>query len=347
MSSANPKDHSLPLVHFASRDQLNIIQFNVENLFLFLDVYAGQDLKKMTTQEWKKLSTSITPNKELAKTWGLAHTIQDTKADIVMLNEVGSIDSLKNFNELFLANQFDCFLEEGNSNRGIDVGYLIRKDLKLKSVLISHKNRPIDFLYPHETVTSAGGKSHYFSRDVAELRLFHEESNTLVLVILLTHLKSKLDPDGIDVQGRLRRGAELKMLMQIYKEVETEVGAQTPILVAGDFNGIAAKNSMEDEFKSIYENTDLLDALEVAEKPQEERFTQVQIMHSGKRNYIQIDYILMNKILMPYVDKSQTRVYRFKSDLNIELPIPNNIDERDRLPSDHYPVVLCLKKNPT
>jgi endonuclease/exonuclease/phosphatase family metal-dependent hydrolase len=324
------------------RKELNFVQLNAENLFLFLDVYAGQDLQKMTESEWKKLSTSVTPNKPLGKTWALAKAITDIQADVVMLNEVGGLESLENFNKHFLGDQFHCQLKEGNSNRGIDVGYLIRKDLNIKTVLISHKNRPIQFLYPHEESTPAGGKSHYFSRDVAELRLFRQQENTPFLVILLTHLKSKLDPNGIDSAGRKRRAAELNTLVAIYNEVSHEVGAHTPIMVAGDFNGVVAKNGMEPEFQPLHENTNLVDILESAQVSEEDRYTQVQILHSGKILLLQIDYIFGSPKLLPAILASGSHVYRYKSELGVALAVPKNMDERDLLPSDHYPVVASL-----
>ena len=186
-----------------SKNTLRLVQYNVENLFLAMDLYKDQDLNTMSESEWRKVGTSTTPNKSLRKTLALAEIVKDLDPDILMLNEVGGIEAIENFNKYFLNSQYKVYLKEGNSRRGIDVGYLVRSDLKVKVVHITHKDRPIDFLYPHENQTPAGGKSHYFSRDVSELRLFKPGDTSPRLTLLLTHLKSKLDSDKVDFEGKV------------------------------------------------------------------------------------------------------------------------------------------------
>lgn len=329
---------------FASdRQKLRLVQFNVENLFLFLDMWNGQDLKTMNDIEWKKVSSSLTPNKPLKKVWELARVLFDIDADIIMLNEVGGEESLQNFAKYFLNDQYVPYLKEGNSARGIDVGYLLKRDLNVKPILISHKDRPINFLYPHETTTPSGGKSHYFSRDVAELRLFAPNENSPRLVILLTHLKSKLDPENIDINGRKRRAAELKTLVDIYNEVRQELTDKVPVIVAGDFNGIAYGPGLEPEFHYLHDNSDLLEVLEIAEAPDHERFSQVQVINGGKNYPIHIDYIFVSPQLRDKVVKEETRIYFYKNELGQRIPLPQSLEDRERLPSDHYPLVLTLK----
>jgi endonuclease/exonuclease/phosphatase family metal-dependent hydrolase len=321
---------------------LRLVQFNVENLFIYLDLMKKQDLSKITESEWQNLSSSSTPNKPLKKIHDLVKILREIDADIIMLNEVGGLESIENFNKHFMGPGYKTLLKEGNSSRGIDVGYLIKESLELKPVLISHKDRPIQFLYPHEKQTPAGGKSHYFSRDVAELRLFRANDTSPSLTILLTHLKSKLDPEKIDSEGKLRRAAELKTLVEIYNEIKEELGPSTPILVCGDFNGIASRTNTEPEFLPLHDQTDLMDVLEVSQKPTGERFTQVQISHSGKQNLVQIDYIFCSPNLAPKIIGEQTYVYRYKGLTDLPAPTPKNLEERSNYASDHYPVVLTL-----
>jgi len=322
---------------------LRLVQFNVENLFLFLDQYRGQDLKKITEAEWQKLSSSTTQNKPLKKAWGLAEVIRDIDPDILMLNEVGGIESLENFNKYFLQSKYKPLLKEGNSNRGIDVGYLVKNDLPFRELLLTHRDRPLNFLYPHQTQTASGGKSHYFSRDVSELRLFRSGENTPCLVVMLTHLKSKLDAEGIDPEGKLRRAAELKTLVALYKDVRRELGEGVPVVVSGDFNGVASPHGTENEFLPLYQETDLKDTLELAQRPLNERCTQVQITPNGRQNLVQIDYVFVSSQLNDMVDTEKTRVYYYKSELGHTAPLPRNLDERSMLPSDHYPIVVEIK----
>ncbi len=322
---------------------LRLVQFNVENLFIYLDLLKKQDPQKITEVEWQSLTSATTPNKSLRKINALVQVLKDIQPDIIMLNEVGGEESLENFNKHFLSSGYVPYLKEGNSNRGIDVGYLVRAGLEYKMVLLTHKDRPIHFLYPHETQTPAGGKSHYFSRDVAELRLFKPSQNSPELTILLTHLKSKLDSDKIDPEGKRRREAELKTLVEIYNEVKEELGANTPVLVCGDFNGVASKLGTEPEFAHLHEKADLVDVLELANRPPEERYTQVQITPQGKQHLLQIDYILASPSLCDKVIAEGTYVYRYKGPTGLPASVPRNLEERSLYASDHYPVVLTLK----
>ena len=318
------------------------LQFNVENLFIYMDLWKGQDLKELSEADWQKMTTSTTPNKPLKKIWQIAQIIDELKPEIIFLNEVGGEESLKHLSTHFLQTAYMPLLKEGNSPRGIDVGYLLRADVGLKPVLISHKDRPINFLYPHETQTAAGGKSHYFSRDVGELRLFRPEETTPCLVCLVVHLKSKLDADMIDGEGRLRRAAELKALVDIYNEIKEELGSDVPVILGGDLNGVADPRSHEPEFKYLYENSDLIESFELAQLPDSKRVTQVQIRPDSKRIETQIDYFFVSPSLKDKVISEETGAYFFKSDLGMDRPHPSSLEEKSELPSDHYPIRLTL-----
>lgn len=327
----------------AGPSQLKIVQFNVENLFIYMDLYEGQDLSSMDQKNWKQVSGSSTPNKPIHKIRALANSIEDMSPDIVGLNEVGGEESLRNFNKYFLNEAYEVHIKEGNSLRGIDVGYLVKKNLGLKPLLLSHKNRPIDFLYPHEEATASGGKSHYFSRDVLELRLFEPGKNSPGLVLLLTHLKSKLDSDGVDFEGRLRRHAELKTLVKIYNEVRKELGSEAGLLVLGDLNGVARKGVHEAEFNELHSDTDLIDSFTLLNMEESQKLSQVQIDRDGKQNVMQIDYIFVSPNLADHVKEDEGGPYFYKTELGNEAPLPKNLEERDRLPSDHYPVRITLQ----
>lgn len=296
-------------------------------------------MEKISERAWQNLSTSITPNKPIAKLRWLARTITELDPNILCLNEVGGLESLQNFNRFFLNDQYEPYLIEGNSHRGIDVGYLLKKGHEFKPLLISHKDRPIDFLYPHESEGPGKAKSHYFSRDVAELRLFSPVDSSVQLVILLTHLKSKLDPDLIDYQGRKRREAELKALVRIYNEIRAELPGK-PIFVCGDMNGVAQKANYEAEFQALYEMTDLIEPFGQLGLDPQKCISQVQISNNQTVRNMQIDYIFVSPEIMPHILNANCGAYFFKSELGVDENLPKTLDERLRLPSDHYPVVL-------
>ncbi len=332
--------------------RLRLAEFNVENLFLLLDHYQGQDLSRISEEEWQRLTISTTGNKPILHVRALARVFLDIDADIFMLCEVGGKESLENFNKHFLQDKYKVHLIEGNSERGIDLGYLVKKSLPFKYDLISHKQRTIDFLYPHERQTKLTGytdrpsgqiTSHRFSRDVLELRVFKEGQVEPVIIAMQVHLKSQLDRDRIDPLGRDRRKAELEKLVKIYKEIEDEFKGQVPIVLGGDFNGIAAKTNTDNEFKALYRETQLIDALEAAAAEDKFRYTFMQISAWRRTNLRQLDYLFISPGLRQNVDPKGTYVYRFKDEWGMTAPPPISLEEKRRLPSDHYPVVLTLQ----
>ena len=326
---------------------LKMMQLNAENLFVFVDHEPSKNIENLSEKEWKALSSATTPNKPLYKCRWLAESIMDADPDIIFLNEVGGTESIHNFNKYFLKNTYIPYLIEGNSDRGIDVGYLVHRRLPYHYELITHKNRPLHFLYPHERQLRLGdpptAKTHYFSRDCSELRVYTDEkSRTLKMIFFLVHLKSKLDPEGIDPSGKDRRAAELKTLVDIYKESEQEF-PEIPKVVAGDFNGYAAKDGCHEEFQLLHATTDLAEVFELSGKPIDQRYTQIQFNRSGGALGLHIDYIFLSSHWHKNVIADETYVYMYRSDLKVKLPYSATIEQRQHLPSDHYPVLTKIK----
>lgn len=328
-----------------------IAQLNAENLFVYLDDLTERDWRRLTEKEWQRLSQATVPNKSITKTLWLADSLLHIDADIVCINEVGGQESLANFTRFFLGGKYVPHLIEGNSDRGIDIGYLVKKDFQLRPELRTHKNRPIQFLYPHEQQTGLfnqpdfekTAKSHYFSRDCAELRLYGTDSSKPALVMLLVHLKSKLDPDGIDPEGKERRRAEVNTLVNIYREVRAEFNPPVPVIVSGDFNGCARKDRLSEEFAHLG-TTDLENVIEIIGQDGEQAATQIQFNRGGQIQCLQIDFIFISPDLKKHLVGEGVEVFRYHSDLNVPLPLPQTLDQRLYMPSDHYPVVALFNK---
>lgn len=333
---------------------LKFCLLNAENLFLMFDQTPGKEALQLKEYQWQRLSVSVYENKPLKKTLDLAKALKEINADIIMLCEVGGFESLKNFNQLFMDGAYSPCLIEGNSERNIDVGFLIRKNLPFYFDLQSNKNRPINYLYPHERESLKSGypvkggritSSHKFSRDVAELRLFTSDKEKPFLIILLAHLKSRLDPDRIDPNGFERRRAELLTLLEIYKELET-VHPEVPLMVAGDFNGNAGAINTDEEFKELYASTPLKDVLEVNQLTPEERATFYQVRNGGRAEGRQIDFAFLSPKMQALLKPQSTYVYRYRDEFGSPFPIPKNLDAKLSLPSDHYPVVFEIEGAP-
>lgn len=335
---------------------LKVLLLNAENLFLLSDDELNPDHLKLDEARWKRLSTSVYDNKSLLKTKALASVILEENPDLILFCEIGGLESLKNFNRLFLNDGYSAALVEGNSDRNIDIGYLVRKNIGFYFDLVSNKTRPINYLYPHERVGleqesfPGMGKnpptSHKFSRDAAELHLFLNSRDNPFLVLVLTHLKSRLDPDGIDPSGFERRQAELRTLIEIYGELEARFENKVPIMVAGDFNGQAGKNITDLEFSELYKRTRLEDVCELASLPTDQRATYYQVSRGHKVDGRQLDYCFLSPALAPHLKKDSVRVYRYKDHLGIPMDPPTTLDAKLLLPSDHYPLVFELQNLP-
>lgn len=334
--------------------QLKVMVFNAENLFLLSDSELKPEHLKLDPIQWNRLSTSIYENKSLDKLKSISQIIHDENPDVILFCEVGGLESLQNFNRLFLKEIFSPALIEGNSDRHIDIGFLIRKNLGVYFDIVSNKNRPLNFLYPFEKQSLENGYpikkaidgSHRFSRDVAELHFFQNTREKPSLIVLLAHLKSRLDPEGIDPNGFERRSAELKTLLEIYKELDQRFSHQLPIIVAGDFNGNASATQTDPEFIAIYQTTTLKDACQLAGLSAEKSATYYQVNRNSKTEGRQIDYAFLNEIAASYLDNNSVKVYRYKDHLGQEFDPPQSLDIKMSYPSDHYPILFVLKNIP-
>lgn len=336
------------------------MELNAQDLFLRLSYrVAPKDLKGLTEDQWQQLGAGEAPLKPLRRLFGLAQAFDDVDPDIVMLCEVGGEESLREFNRLFLGGDYDTYFVPGNSDRGIECGFLVHRDLGLHVEIESHRDVPVDFLYPHErnpgampeVVARAGliplpprGKRR-LSRDVPELRLYRASAPKAEkpgLILLMTHLKSAVDPDGIDPGGIARRTAELRAILNVREAIAKRHGPSVPIVLAGDMNGHASRIDTASAFTPVYRETDLKDALELAGRALPDRMTHITFA-PGVTNASQLDYVLLPKALHERVVSEETYVYRYCYDGEWdERPIPTCLKERAALPSDHYPLVCTL-----
>ena len=340
---------------------MKLVSINCEDLFLFVDQLAFVDPTVLNEKQWQTLSVSTVENKPLAKCKALARELLFLDPDIIACSEVGGIESLENFSKLFLADQYRALLIEGNSDRGIDIGYLVHRRLNWGFDLRTHRNRPIGYLYPHERLSqqtnlpegsTARLTSQRFSRDVAELRILDQQSqDAVVAIVLCVHLKSARDPLGVDPFGRERREAEFRTLLTIYSEVRAETQQSVPVLVCGDFNGTVCGVKADPEFAELA-HTDLISIMGLSSSKVHEttptpdgpvsRFTWIGFNRFRPVSRKEIDFILLPKAFSHLVKQDQSGIHRYRNELGLPLPEPTTWDERARYPSDHLPVYVSL-----
>lgn len=303
---------------------LKVLILNAENLFIFMEHWKEEPIAQMNEIKWQKLNSGLIANKPLTKVQALGETILKIAPDLVMLTEVGGKVSLENFNQFFLKNSFQCFLEEGNSDRGIDMGFLLKKPWQGK--IVSHK----DYKLPHLRYTT-------FSRDVLKLEISYGEK--LVAQSLLVHLKSKLNSKGDDFEGRTRRAVEVLGLSEIIHQLPQNI----PILLGGDFNGAAGWPNPEPEFLPLYHRNELRDAALVAGLSEKERYSYIFFNHGGLRIEQQLDYLFLNEVAQKCLVPESVVFPRFTSATGESIPLPQKPWQKILMPSDHLPLYAELK----
>ena len=150
-----------------------------------------------------------------------ARVIREINADIQCVVEVENRTGLKHFNEQVISKvngePFDhVMLIDGNDDRGIDVGILLRGGYKIESI-VSH-------------VDDTEGNNLIFSRDCPEYSVLTPSGTKLL--VMINHLKSK--GYGTAAASNAKREKQASRARQIY-DVRISEGWEY-IVIAGDFN---------------------------------------------------------------------------------------------------------------
>ncbi len=298
---------------------LKVLVLNAENLFIFMEHWKGEPIAQMNEIQWQKLNSGLIGNKTLTKIQALATTITKISPDLIMLTEVGGMHSLENFNNYFLQGGYQPFLLEGNSDRGIDMGFLLRAPWSGK--IHSHK----EYKLPHSKYTT-------FSRDVLKLEIFLNEQ--LMANALLVHLKSKLNSKGDDFEGRTRRAVEVLGLSEIIHQLPQDV----PMILGGDFNGVASGLNPEPEFAPLNHKNNLQDAAMVAGLNESDRFSYVYFNQGGLRIEQQLDYLFLNQKAQGCLRKESVVFLRYTGVEGQLIPLPQKSWQKILMPSDHLPL---------
>lgn len=234
---------------------LKIASFNAENFYLLLDRPLSRDeLDALGGTAYRAMNPSIwNPNKDRAKIAAIADTILENDFDLVGMCEVGGLETLENFNALYLGGRYDCYLHEENSTRGIYAGALLKKGR-----------------FPGASARNVPGE---FSRNLLRLELGEEGGR---LEIFVVHLKSQRgDDNGIDF-----RINEVNRLASLVRRERC--------IVMGDFNGILIRGMHQFEYEPFLA-LPLCDVLAAVGIPPLERRTHYWFGNGTK--FSQLDYI--------------------------------------------------------
>ena len=246
---------------------ITVASFNCENLFTRFRFSAN--LKQSTIDnavkngfilDRKLFETIIEKERDLT-----AKAIKDTKADILGLQEVENLDTLKSFQSRFLKSYQYQYLIDGNDPRLIDVGVLSK-------IVAKH-------LVTHQFDKS--GKSKVFSRDCLEIEY---NLNGTPFTLFVNHFKSML---GGRSQTMARRKAQSQRVVQIVTDKFGSNPGNENFIIVGDLNDYMPSSGLHPLLSQPW-----LENVVQTRLPQSEQWTH---WYDREKSVSQLDYILVSK----------------------------------------------------
>jgi endonuclease/exonuclease/phosphatase family metal-dependent hydrolase len=269
--------------------RIKIGTFNAENLFLrykFLDKVMGIGGKKVDPNDFIDEGGNINMLKagfddiDDKQRKNTAQVILKNNPDVICLQEVENLETLKKFNSKYLNRRYPyAMLIDGNDIRKIDVGILSKLE--------------IDGVRTHQF--DKDKKGEIFSRDCLEADIILDKKGNKSLTLFVNHLKSRLGGEEETSEKRERQTARVAEILQ--ERFGNDKNASFAVL--GDFNDTPDAECLKpllDEMK--LENV-------VSRLPKNEQWT-----HYWKKETNQLDYILISKTLSKKNPKTLPKIER-------------------------------------
>ena len=308
--------------NFAKEKILTVTTYNVLNLKQMVGRYEPD------INTGKRVKTKPEKEKSQSQIDGVAEAIKELNPDILFLQEVEGEASLANFAEHDLQSQWRPLLINGNDSRGIHIGVLVKKTIPLKFEYVSHRDEPF-------SSESHPDLKRVFSRDFPVLIARSPKGGEPLFILAGVHGKSKRSENNQDPESREIRTAQAERMVEIIKYYQQKY-PKTPILIMGDFN---AEVHSEPEYEAL-RSFNLKDALDLTPNAlpvgDPGRITHTFHPNGGSTKASQLDSILLVPPHENIVLKAG--VFRYKNEDGSIKPIPKTYAEREKNPSDHYPL---------
>jgi hypothetical protein len=291
--------------------ELNVGTYNIYNFFKTVAPGGGEKPRELMV--------------------AMADMIKRNKLDVIVLEEMNSMQDLARFNDEFLERGYEIVVAPGNE-AGNKIAFLVKRDLPFHVELVSHAASTD--VYP---VT--GRPMRVFTRDAPALNIWagdQAEGESPFMVLVGVHNKSMRDRHG-DPDSTVLRTLQASATADIVRHYQRKWGEEVPVVVAGDFNSFLDSDVVR-PLTSILE-----DSLGMGSRPvpMNERIT-YSYVEVNPPVYSQLDAILVPPSLRDSVIESY--IDRYRDAQGNVLPLARTLPELDRtLPSDHFPVIMKLR----
>lgn len=307
---------------FSQKPSIRISTYNVLNLKEMVGRYEPD----LTTG--KRVKTQPEKAKSQHAIDGVADAIKEISPDLIFLQEVEGVESLGVFASNELNNQWRPLIIKGNDSRGIHIGVLIKDSIPLNFEYRSHRDEPL-------SIESHPSLNKVFSRDFPVLIAKTPNEDKPLFIMAGVHGKSKRTENSQDPESREIRTAQAERMVEVIKFYQ-ESYPNVPIIILGDFN---AEVNSEPEYQAL-RDFHLKDAFDLDPHPLPKgdpgRITHTFHPKEGSRKASQLDAILLTPEFEDLV--LSAKVYRYKNPDGTPKAIPTTYEEREKNPSDHYPV---------
>ncbi len=244
--------------------------------------------------------------------------IDQVAADIMVLQEVGSLQTLTELNARLKQPYEHSALVEGNSNRSIHIGVLARAPLRLTShrdhVLKNAKGEVLSFYADAKSAQLKQASDLVFFRDLVQVEVLSRRHAPLTLFCV--HLKSRTNQAWQSLGADEIRAAECRAVAEIVASFQQH-HPQAHLCVLGDFNDRITSEALTPlALLSLHDPLgDLL-----------KRSGRNPSTYWPKRR-MRIDHILLSASLLPLLVADSPQIH---------------VSQIARTASDHYPVSITL-----
>jgi endonuclease/exonuclease/phosphatase family metal-dependent hydrolase len=310
-----------------------IATFNAENLFARFKFkgkrvkkpsggytyrdYTDAELKNVVDEGWDVDEMKFTEfSEDDRRITGSA--VRETDADVLALQEIESLDTLKRFTSQRLrgAGYTYKILIDGNDPRLIDVAVLSRY--------------PFAYIRTHQFGRTQDNRSFVFSRDCLEVGV--QLSPNTVLPLFVNHFKSMMGGRGPTMA---RRRIQAEAVVAILKERFGANPGAEPWVVVGDLNDYLPSTGLEPLLGTPW----LENVVDRIGDPTE-RWTHYW---DDEEEYRQLDYLLLSKALADANPNAVPEIVRKgmpRRAARYTGPRFDGVGENRPKASDHCPVVL-------